>query len=410
MKDKIRAYSAEKDKKAVQRIWKECGWLGDDKKYAEALDLLLKANNGVVYEMGRSAECLVVSTKARLNHTGTYLSHSAITCVTTSRIARNQGIASKTLAHVLANDAAKGAAVTGLGVFEQGFYNRLGYGNGVYENWIRYDPAWLVPLPKARVPERFALADWKKLHEARFSRRKSHGAIDLLPPEMTKSDMLLFKNCFGLGYSKDGKITHYVEMMTDNAESGPYTVVWMAYRNLTQFRELLSLIAGLSDQIRQVKIREPREIQLQDFIRKPFQLSSITKRGSFEYSIKATAYWQFRILDLKSCIAALKCTDRLTFNLHIDDPITQYLPQKSSWTGCTGNYIVSLGPKSSIKKGTESGKETVNTTIGDFSRFWFGIQSAEALNISGVFKAPGKLLKALDSTLVLPKPAPDWDY
>lgn len=410
MKDNIRTYSAEKDKKAVQRVWKECGWMGEEKKEAEVLDIFLKSSKGVVYEMGGDAECLVVSTKGRLFHTGTALQHSAITSVATSRIARNLGIASKTLARVLANDVAKGAAVSGLGVFEQGFYNRLGYGNGVYENWIGFDPAWLVPLPKARIPERFAVTDWKKLHDARLSRRKSHGAVDLLPPEITKADMLWIKKCFGLGYTKNGKITHYIEMTADNAEEGPYTVVWMVYQNLVQFRELLSLLAGLSDQIRQIKIQEPTEVQLQDFIKKPFQLRSITQRGKYEYSVKATAYWQFRILDLKTCIGAVKCRDSLTFNLHIEDPIEKYLPAKSTWRGCSGDYIVSFGPKSSIKKGTDPGADTLKTTIGDFSRFWLGVQSAEVLNISGVFEAPVKLLKALDKTLVLPKPNPDWEY
>ena len=58
------------------------------------------------------------------------LPFSCITGVTTSRVARKLGLAGKLTAVAVAHEAADGAAVVGLGMFEQGFYNRLGFGNG----------------------------------------------------------------------------------------------------------------------------------------------------------------------------------------------------------------------------------------------------------------------------------------
>ncbi len=37
-----------------------------------------------------------------------------------------------------------GAELAGLGMFEQGFYNKLGFGTLAYENWVSFDPANLL--------------------------------------------------------------------------------------------------------------------------------------------------------------------------------------------------------------------------------------------------------------------------
>ncbi|MBT3275463.1 MAG: hypothetical protein HN368_20070 [Spirochaetales bacterium] len=406
----IRKYSEKKDKKAARRIWTECGWLSDDKKEKEAFDLFISSSPATVFEHAGAAECLVLSTPARLRYLEKDLSYSAITGVTTSRIARNLGAASLTLAQALRQDVEAGAVVSGLGIFEQGFYNRLGYGSGNYEHWLGFDPAWLVALPKPEVPSRFDVSNWKAIHQARLNRRKSHGAVDLLPPEVSRTDMMWLKNSFALGYKKGGRITHCVVMHASELESGPYSVSWMSYQNLRQFRELLAVIRSLGDQVRQIRMREPQEIQMQDFIRKPFQLQSITKSGKYEAGSKAFSYWQMRILQLKPCIAAIKCRDDLQFNLTIEDPIGQFLPKGTGWKGCQGEYTVTFGSKSSIKKGFTAGLDTLTATIGDFTRYWLGVLSAEALNISGKFDGPDDLLKTLDRINPAPTPAPEWDY
>ena len=112
--------------------------MSDEKREAEALNQFVKASDSWVFEMNGSAECLVMSTDGWFHHTGTPLKLAAITAVTTSRVARNQHAASGTLARCLADQGASGAQLSGLGIFEQGFYDRFGYGNGNYELWVTF--------------------------------------------------------------------------------------------------------------------------------------------------------------------------------------------------------------------------------------------------------------------------------
>ena len=410
MAGSIRPYAEKKDRASAHRIWKECGWMTDEKKDKESTDAVIRSGRSLVFEVNGSAESMVTSTPSRMLYAGTVLDHSAITSVTTSRVARNLGAASSTLAAMLSAEAGQGAAVSGLGIFDQGFYNRLGYGTGSYEHWISFDPAWLKDLPVPGIPQRFDVKNYKAIHQARLRRKKLHGAVDLLPPEITKAEMLEDKNTFCLGYKKGSTITHCLVMYCTEVEEGPYRVMCMAYQDYHQLCELLALIKGLGDQVRQVRMQEPGEIQMQDFLDKPFQLQTVSRKGEFEAGVRSYAYWQIRILDLKRCISAMKCHDQLRFNLIIEDPIVQFLPKGSGWKGCGGRYTVTLGPRSSVKKGITKGLDTLTASIGDFSRFWLGVQRAEVLNVTGLFEGPGDLLKKLDAVMTLPIPAPDWAY
>jgi hypothetical protein len=423
MSGTIRKYSARKDRKAVQRIWRECGWIEDSKKELEALDRWLSVSNCYVYEMGGDAECLVVSTPGRFHHTGTRLGLSAITAVTTSRVARNQGAASRALARLLQDEARAGANVSGLGIFEQGFYNRLGYGNGTYEQLIRFDPAWLRDMGKPPVPVRLTSEDWKEIHEARFTRRKLHGAVDLLPPEVSRCEMDWMKNSFGLGFREGGKLTHYFVAHASDVESGPYIIDWMTYRDMNDLRDLLALIRGLGDQVRQVRIREPRGVQIQSLLRKPFQLQDLTRNSKYPARVTSVAYWQLRMLDLPACIAALECVGTLEFVLRVTDPIRPHLQEDPGWTGCGGEYLVRLGPESTAtlvtpaepgagetRAALPAGLPVLNASINDVTRFWMGAASAEVLAGLGSFEGPPELIRALDETVNVPAPSPDWDY
>jgi len=403
----IRPYSRRKDRSNVYRLWKECGWPTEE---PESADALMKSGTTFVYELNGSAESLVISVPALLHYAGTALDHAAVAAVGTSRVARNLGAATGTLAAMLSAEASRGAATSGLGVFEQGFYNRLGYGTGTYEHWAAFDPAWLVDLPVSGAPQRFEVKQYKAVHQARLDRRKSHGAVDVLSPEITKADMLARKNTFCIGYTQGKVITHCLVVFCAEVERGPYTVMWMSYPNLRELRELLGLIRGLGDQVRQVRLHEPAEIQIQDFLQKPFQLQSISRKGVFEAGIKAMAYWQIRILDLAKCIRAMKCRGELQFNLVIEDPVAAFLPQGSEWKGCGGSYAVALGAESSINAGAVEGLDTLTASIGDFSRYWLGVKSAAVLNVTGVFDGPERLLEKLDAVNPLPSPAPEWDY
>lgn len=408
----FRKFNARKDKKSAYRIWQECGWVSKEKRETDTLDLFIKASSVWVADINGSAEALSFAVPAHFNHTGTELNMAAINAVTTSRIARNVGSASGTLTRLLAEQAAAGAQLSGLGIFEQGFYDRFGYGNGPYELWVRFDPAWLRDLGRPPIPERLGPKDWAEIHTARHARRKKHGAVDLLPPEITRCEMQWNENSFGLGYRENGKLSHFFVAHYDGGagEQGPYFIDWIVYRNLEQYRDLLALIRGLGDQVRHVRMREPRDIQLQSLMQKPFQLYHLTQESKNAFRMNALAYWQLRILDLPGCISALKAGAPLEFNLTVTDPVANLMPEASPWTGCGGEYTVRLGPSSNLVSGHTDGLPGLTTGIGDLTRFWMGAATAEVLSTLGSFRGPESLIHALDQTLSVPVPDPDWDF
>jgi len=74
-----------------------------------------------------------------------------ITGVVTSRIARRLGAASKLTAHALAVGREAGSEVAALNMFDQGYYDRLGFGTGAFRT-----PSSSIPprcgsiVPRAR--------------------------------------------------------------------------------------------------------------------------------------------------------------------------------------------------------------------------------------------------------------------
>lgn len=410
MSGTVRPYRARKDRKSVQRVWQECGWISDEKREFQSMDSLVRASDAWVYDLNGSAECLVLSTDGTYHHTGTPLKLAAITAVTTSRVARNQKAATATLARCLAHQARSGMHVSGLGIFEQGYYDRFGYGNGTYEQLLRFDPAWLVDLGRPRVPVRLTADDWQEIHDARLARRKRHGAVDLLPAAVTRCEMEWSKSTFGLGYRENGTLTHFLVGRDDNKENGPYQIDWLVYRNIDEFRELMAVLRGLGDQVRSVRMREPRDIQMQSLLKKPFQLFTLSGEGKFESRVRSFAYWQMRILDLPRCVAALEVPTSVEFNLTLTDPLTKLLPADAQWSGCGGDYHAIIGPVSSAEPGHEAGLPVLTATVNDFTRFWMGSVQADVLAGLHSFSGPPELIATLDEAVQLRPPAPDWDY
>ena len=74
------------------------------------------------------------------------------------------------------------------------------------------------------------------------------------------------KGVFGRGFrDDDGLLTHFV-VCKPKDEHGPYYLAFMAYETYDQFIELLSLIKSLSVQVHGIRIADPPNIQLQDFL------------------------------------------------------------------------------------------------------------------------------------------------
>ncbi|MHB9132127.1 MAG: GNAT family N-acetyltransferase [Armatimonadota bacterium] len=406
----FRNYDPSRDSDAVHRIWLEVGWIEPGKE--EAMDLHISAGRAMVAEINGTAECLVVSALGTVRYLREDLPLSCITGVTTSRLARKQGLAGRLTAQVIAADAAEGALVSALSMFEQGYYNQLGYGTGCYERHHRFDPSSLKINTKPPIPQRITKDDWERAHAARLSRKRRHGNCNLTSPSITHADMLWVKNGFGLGYADDtGAFTHLLWCAADDVGSGPYTVCWLVYHTPDQFLELMALLRNLGDQVMLVKMTEPEDIQLQDLLEQPFKHRQVTEKTKYANEVHAAAYWQMRICDLPGCLAQtrLPCAD-LRFNLELTDPIERFLGPDAPWRGISGRYVVTLGPSCGAGQGADPSLPTLAAGVGAFTRLWLGAVPATGLAVTDTLSGPQELLETLDETFRLPKPQTAWDF
>ncbi len=407
----FRKYNHEKDLAASQRIWREVQWIDadSDEKFLAAF---LKASRALVAELNGSAECLVSANSGQLRYLDEDLPLSIVASVTTSRIARKQGLAKKLTVQLIAEEAEAGAVVSTLGIFEQGFYDQLGYGTGSYEHRMSFDPADIIFDQKIRPPKRLTGADWKQISQALQNRKRRHGGVTESPGHIMEAELGWSKKGFGLGYADGpkGELTHYF-WATSKGESGPLDIHSMAFQTTEQFIELMALIKSLGDQIRLVKMKEPAGIQLQDLIRTPFRSRIVTEKSQFEYTNRATAYKQTRICDLEACIKATHLNSRsLRFNLDLSDPLEKLIDPKMTWRGCAGKYTVNLGNNSKLSLGFDEDLPTLVSDIGTFTRLWLGVKPATGLSATGRLSGPESLLIDLDEVLCLPDPNPDLDY
>ena len=185
----------------------------------------------------------------------------------------------------------------------------------------------------------------------------------------------------------------------------------MAYRTWEQFLELMGLVKNLGDQVRLVWMREPSDIAMQDLLRHPFRFRQLTEKSKYQQVNEASAYWQLRICDLAGCLAQTHLPGpALRFNLDLTDPITPHLPDDCAWRGVGGNYIITLGPTSSVEPGSDPALPTLSASVGAFTRMWLGVRPASGLAVTDHLAGPPDLLAALDQTLRLPSPRLDWDF
>ena len=404
----FRAYEPDRDEDAVHRIWREVGWLA---KKEEVLDIFVSAGRAMVAEAGGNAECLVLTEPGTMRYLDTDLPFCAVTSVTTSRIARKQGLAKRLAAEVVALDAAGGAVVAGLSTFEQGFYDQIGFGMGGYEHRVRFDPAWLRVDAPCRMPARLTADDWAIAHEARLQRLRAHGSVNLLPPEFTRAEMAWAHNGFGLGYrdGNDGSLSHYVWCSTKDVGKGPYRVDWMVYRTYDQFLELLGLLKTLGDQVFLISMLEPTGVQMQDLLVQPFKQRAVREKSPFETGIRASAWGQERICDLEACLASMKLSgDTVRFNLCLTDPIEAYLKGTTSWRGVGGDYVITAGPSSGAERGHDKDLATLTASVNAFTRLWLGVRPATGLAVTDDLSGPKELLEELDWVFRLPAPHYDW--
>ena len=409
-----RAYDPARDLDALTRIWREVGWIdaGDD-NHQEGLRIFAEHYQGMVAEVDGAPECYVATGQGNIRHTSQELPLSVVTAVTTSHVARRQGLARRLTAQSMARDAAAGAAVNALGMFDQGFYNQLGFGTGTYDYWHSIDPAALRIPSTARPPRRLSKDDWEIIHESRLNRRRGHGSCNVFSPAASQAEMNWASNGFGFGYADGpaGEITHHIWFSAKEMEFGPLNVWWMAYQTSEQFLELMALVSNLGDSVQLVRMREPAGIQIQDLIDKPLRRNRISEKSAYETRTRAVAYWQVRMCDVPVCVAATELTgDPVRFNLTLADPIEELLDEGSQWRGVAGQYVVTFGAESSAVADVDPSLPTLEASVGAFTRLWLGVRPASGLAITDSLAGPVELLDRLDNVLQLPIPKVEWDF
>lgn len=415
-----RLLEPERDLDDVQRLWREVGWI--DKVPDSYLPDFFTVGRTLVAELNESVECSVLTLPGDIRYQASDLPLCAVAAVTTSHIARRLGLAKQLTARSLAHAGEHGAAVAALGMFDQGFYDKLGFANGSYDHTLSFDPAILDIDVPYRAPRRLAIDDYELMHTAMATRLRSHGGCVLSSPLTFKAELGWVDDGFGLGFHGDAsqatsaELTHFMWLQPDK-QNGPYRVTFIAYRSIDQLLELLGVLQSLSDQVYSIGMREPPELQLQTLLKQPFRMRNLTKESRHENWHRANVWWQLRIMDVAVCVAARVYEGpTLKFNLQLEDPLTPLLADgDATWRGCGGFYEVSLGQQSSAQRKTDAGAlnaqlPLVQASVNTFTRLLFGVMPATSLAAIEHLQAPAELLPLLDAALLLPPTQSTWDF
>lgn len=404
-----RPYAEERDLAAVTRMWREVGWIDDSDGQAGALRRFLGRGTALLADVDGEAECMVHRTPGSIRYVATDLPLCVISGVTTSHVGRRQGLASALLVEALVEAVQEGAAVASLGFFEQGFYDRFGFGTNAYEHRLTFDPASLtVPVPR-RPPVRLGRDDMPELHALMTRRHRGHGSVAVDPPDWFDLEWAWTEKPFALGFREPGgRLTHALFGSMKDAH-GPWEISVLAHEEPIQVLELLGLVRALGDQVNAVTIAdEPLGVQLQDLIREPVRQRRVARlAGGSDALHQSIAEQQDRILDLAACIDAVHLrTPPLAFGLRLRDPIADL----GSWPGIGGERTVRLGEESTVADGIDDGLPVLDASVGAFTRLWLGVRPATGLVLTDDLSGPPALLDALDEAFRLPPPRAGWSY
>ncbi len=408
----IRGYDMNRHREACKHIWQEVGWLPDFPGGIAATEQYFAQNPCLVAETESGAEALAVAVPGELRHLECTLPFWAVTSVTVGRAGRKKGLGASVTAEITALGADSGCAVAGLGIFEQGYYNRLGYGNGPYNRIVTFRPSDLPgTLPFPERPCGIGPKNLDEVYESIRNRMACHGQATL-SRNFYKAELQWDSKAFGLGCrGSDGRLSHHLWFCGVSGEHGPYRVGWLCYQSPSELLELLGMIRSLGDQVDLVTMEEPPHLQFQDLMETPIRNMRMLGGDKHRVGTRAISYTQARILRMdRTMLSTVISWGEVAFNLTLSDPVARFLPDNAPWKGCAGEYTVVLGPESSAEPRHTRGLPEMRAGVGGFTRMWLGVRQPSVLALTDEIEAPGSLLRDLDRLLALPEPRFNCDF
>ena len=420
----IRELTCPDDIAPAVRLFRDAAWELPGRDLAVETGKILPASTGYCahHQPSHTGTSEIISLAISMPGTFRYqdrpLPMTAVTGVVTATHARRSRAAAALMVKLLQRAVDSGAVLATLGAFDQGYYNRFGFGNGGTDPMLTIDPAALTPRPAPDLtPVRLTPADAPAMHAARTARHQSHGACTLTPPAFTDGIVSACgENSLGLGLRAPGGANLAAHFFATRDPQSPETKLrmqWMCADTPQLFLSLLGTLHALADQIEQITLAPPAHVCLQDLIRRPL-------RGNYRIAdpTEEVHFWQLRILDLKRAISAVSLphgTAPLRFNLTIHDPLSTVTD--GAFAPVSGDYTIELGngpsgTPSQCTPGHHPSLPLLVAGVGAFSRLWAGILPATVLAVTDTLSAPADLLQRLDETWH-PSPSPpvfDWEF
>ena len=170
-----RVFERDRDLEQLQRVWRETGWLEEGDLSKRGIEAYLNACDTIVEDVHGVMDIGASRAEGVLQVQGSGLPLCVIAGVYAGLAGRQGGHATRLTALQVAAGVADGAAVASLGIFDQGFYDRLGFGIGPYVHRMTVEPASLKVPRLERSPVRLTVDDAAEMHACRLARRHEHG-------------------------------------------------------------------------------------------------------------------------------------------------------------------------------------------------------------------------------------------
>ncbi len=393
-------------------LWCQAGWREEHFDMEELLKHYIPAGTIFIAEQQGAIAGEVGTMPGNYRHCHSDIQLCAVTSVVIAIEQRRRAVGSDLTRRALRQALAEGAEVALLGAFDLGYYNRLGFGNGLPHRMIIIDPADIITNGAPPNLRKLTKTDVPAMHEARLRRYPVHGACSLYPSGFTASiAYATAPHALALGIYHRKKLTaHLWAVVKDDVT---LTIEWWAADSPQHWLELLRGVASLQDQVQRIIMPYPARICLEDLLKSPCRRTR-GMIGNENNPYPPPEYWQIRILDVVRCIqkSSLAVEQPYRFNLRVYGEAIE-MPSKRGVVSDpqVSEYNVALGEHSECHAGHSKALPLLECSIGAFSRLWCGAYSASTLVLSDHFNvSEERMVASLDRLFALPTPMCDWYF